>query len=88
MHCVLGGICYQLCLQAAPRLCGAVRLFSICGSALGLPALQECVCISSIFVLIIGSKYTSGVKYVLSGEIWKCFLRRKIIRKVNAIHSV
>lgn len=39
-------------------------------------------------VLITGGKYASGVKYVLSGEIWKCFLRRKIIRKVNVIHSV
>lgn len=85
---MLDGICYQLCLQAALRLYGAVRLFSIRGSAVGLPILQECVCVSSIFVLVIGSKYTSRVKYVLSGEIWKCFLRRKIIRKVNAIHSV
>lgn len=76
---MLAGICYQLCLQAAPRLYGAVRPFSICGSAVGLRVLQGCVCASSIFALIIGSKYTSGVKYVLSGEIWKCFLRRKII---------
>lgn len=50
MHFVLGGMRYQLCLQAAPRLCGAVRLFSICGSAVELPVLQECVCVLALFL--------------------------------------
>lgn len=85
---MLDGICYQPWLQAAPRLYGAVRLFGTHSSAVGLPILPVCVCVCSILLLIIGGKYASRVKYVLSGEIWKCFLRRKIIRKVNAIHSV
>lgn len=46
------------------------------------------MCARLILDLITGGKYVSGVKYVLSGEIWKCFLRRKTIRKVNEIHSV
>lgn len=76
------------CLQAALRLYGAMGLFSIHSSTVGLPVSQECACVCSVLVLIIGGKYVSGVKYILSGEIWKCFLKRKIIGKVNAIHSV